>query len=175
MAKAIWFWGFLGFLFFGPANGQGLQKAQAVVVLGAAQFNGQPGPILRQRLLAAANLYQRGFAPIIVTTGGKAQGDRYSEGEVGQQFLIRLGIPAQAIRSEVQSRSTYQNLLLALPLLPGKRVILVTDQPHLPRALLLAQGLGLQAQGYAVTGNFSSQYRSREAWLLLLTRLGLKD
>lgn len=158
-----------------PNSPKALEKAGWIVVLGAAQYNGVPSGIFRQRLDAAAALYRQGLAPRVLVSGGKKPGDQHSEGEAGRDYLLGLGLPPGALQAETRSRSTFQNLALALPWIRGKRIIVVTDQPHLPRALLLAQRLGLQAQGYAVEGQFSTAYRNRETLLYGLTWLGLRD
>jgi uncharacterized SAM-binding protein YcdF (DUF218 family) len=159
----------------GSPGPQTLKRASWIVVLGAAQYNGVPSRIFRQRLDAAAALYQKGLAPQVLVTGGRQPGDLHSEGDTGRNYLIGLGLPARALYAETNSRSTYQNLQLALPWVKNQAIIVVTDQPHLPRALLLARQLGLEVQGHAVEGNYSQGYRNREWLLYLLTRLGFRE
>lgn len=159
----------------GSPGSEVLRKSDWILVLGAAQYNGVPSRIFRNRLDAAAQLYQQGLAPRILITGGRQPGDLHSEGEAGRNYLIDLGLPAHTLYAETRSRSTYQNLLLALPWVKNRKIIAVTDQPHLPRALLLARQLGLEAQGHAVEGNYSQGYRSRERLLYLLTWLGFRE
>lgn len=82
----------VGLLFFSPKASPGtLQKADWIVVLGAAQYNGEPSAIFRNRLEAALHLYRQGYAPRIAVTGGRAPGDRYSEGGVGCSYLETRG------------------------------------------------------------------------------------
>ena len=159
----------------GSPEPQVLHKARWIVVLGAAQYNGVPSRIFRQRLDAAAALFRQGLAPQVLVTGGRQPGDLHSEGETGRNYLIGLGLPARALYAETDSRSTYQNLFLALAWVKHQEIIVVTDQPHLPRALLLARQLGLEAQGHAVGGSYSQAYRSRERLLYLLTWLGFRE
>ncbi len=144
-----------------------------IVVLGAAQYGGHPSPVLERRLQAALALHQKGLAPRIAVAGGKAPGDRYSEGEVGCRYLRERGIPREALLCETQSQSTYENLLFLKPLLRG-RVLLVTDAPHLPRALFLARALGLRAEGYGVPGAYPLGYRLRETLYRLWLYLGFR-
>ncbi len=151
------------------------QMADAIVVLGAAQYNGRPSPVFANRLNAALVLYRQGYAPTILVTGGKQPGDRYSEGEVGCRYLEAAGVPKSALICETHSRSTWENLKNAAALLGSARVLIVTDAPHLPRAMMLAQRLGINAGGYPVPGRFSLEYRWREAVLRLLTRFGLTE
>jgi uncharacterized SAM-binding protein YcdF (DUF218 family) len=144
-----------------------------IVVLGAAQYGGRPSPALERRLLAALALYQKGLAPRIAVAGGKAAGDTLSEGEAGCRYLMARGVPQEALLCETRSQSTYQNLLFLRPHLEG-RVLLVTDAPHLPRALFLAHLLGLEAEGYPVPGRYPPQYWLRESLYRLWLYLGLR-
>jgi uncharacterized SAM-binding protein YcdF (DUF218 family) len=144
-----------------------------IVVLGAAQYGGRPSPALERRLLAALALYQKGLAPRIAVAGGKAAGDTLSEGEAGCRYLMAQGVPQEALLCETRSQSTYQNLLFLRPHLEG-RVLLVTDAPHLPRALFLARLLGLEAEGYPVPGRYPPQYWLRESLYRLWLYLGLR-
>ncbi|MCS7059350.1 MAG: YdcF family protein [Meiothermus sp.] len=164
----------LGVLAFTPKAASSPGKADWIVVLGAAQYNGEPSVIFRNRLEAALQLYRQGYAPRIAVTGGRRPGDRYSEGEVGCRYLEARGVPRRALFCEQKSRRTWENLSNIAPVLGGSRAIIVTDEPHLPRALILADQLGLRATGYAVRGNFRESYRQREAWLALLARLGIR-
>lgn len=144
-----------------------------IVVLGAAQYNGHPSPILKGRLETAFRLYRQGRAPGIIVTGGKKPGDRFSEGEVGCRYLKRRGVPSGALRCETESRSTWQNLSNIKDTVGEQGILVVTDEPHLPRALYLAWSLGLKAEGYPVKGVFSSSYYWRESILGVLARFGV--
>nr|WP_235187235.1 YdcF family protein [Thermus caliditerrae] len=144
-----------------------------LVVLGAAQYGGRPSPALERRLEAALVLYRQGLAPRIAVAGGRSPGDRFSEGEVGCRYLEAKGVPKEALLCETRSQNTYENLLFLKPHLRGK-VLLVTDAPHLPRALLLARLLGLQAEGHPVPGAYPLGYWAREALYRLWLYLGLK-
>ncbi len=149
------------------------QTPKAIVVLGAAQYNGRPSPVFAARLEAARALFASGAGRLILVTGGKQNGDRYSEGEAGCAYLARKGVPKSQLRCETSSRSTWENLLAAKRILRGYELVLVTDAPHLPRALLLARKLGLKVRGYPVQGNFSWRYRLRERLLFLAAVFGL--
>lgn len=144
-----------------------------IVVLGAAQYEGRPSPALERRLEAALALYQKGLAPRVAVAGGRLPGDRYSEGEVGCRYLGSKGIPREALLCETQSQTTYENLLFLKPHLSG-RILLVTDAPHLPRALFLARLLGLKAEGHPVEGPYPLGYRLRETLYRLWLYLGLR-
>lgn len=156
-------------------RGAGGVTPRYIVVLGAAQYNGKPSPIFRNRLEAALELFRQGIAPAVIVTGGKRPGDRYSEGGVGCDYLQARGVPREALTCEEQSRSTWQNLKNILPVVRDQAILIVTDDPHLPRAMLLAERLGLKARGYPVKGSFSPAYYQREILLTLLARLGFTD
>lgn len=121
----------------------------ALVVLGAAQYAGQPSPAFRRRLDHALKLYRAGNVQTIVVTGGRRPGDPHSEGEVGVAYLRAQGVPEQALLAETRSRTTVENLRGARVLLPpGTPVTLVTDEAHAPRALALARTLGFTANAH---------------------------
>src|SRR6202034_1151706 len=79
--------------------------ADAIAVFGAAEYDGRPSPVYRARLDHALSLYQRGIAPLIITLGGDG-GDQFSEGGVGREYLIGMGVPEEAIIPETESRNT---------------------------------------------------------------------
>ena len=125
-----------------------IDKPQAIVVLGAAQYDGTPSPALKARLDHALKLWQGGVAPIIVVTGGKQIGDRFTEASAGANYLIARGVPDTAIMREIQGRNTYQSLASAAVFLRAKditRVVLVSDPFHNLRLGAIAEEVGLQA------------------------------
>ncbi len=165
----------LGLLAFSPKAASGpLQKADWIVVLGAAQYNGEPSTIFRNRLEAALRLYRQGYASRIAVTGGRRPGDLHSEGEVGCRYLQERGVPPRALYCEKESRRTWENLSNIAPVVGRSPIIVVTDEPHLPRALILAEQIGLKATGFAVQGQFKASYWQREALAALLARLGVR-
>ena len=151
------------------------RPAATLLVLGAAQYNGHPSPAFRARLDHALHLYRAGGVRCIVVSGGVGRGDHYSEGGVGLRYLAGRGVPVRALRAEVQSRTTLENLNNSRPLLPGA-VTLVTDEVHAPRALALARALGLRADVSSVPlGPGHWRYRLREKLALLAyTVLGVE-
>jgi uncharacterized SAM-binding protein YcdF (DUF218 family) len=120
--------------------------ARAIVVLGAAQYAGQPSPVLRARVDHAVGLYQRGFSRMLVFTGGTAPGDTTSEAAVARRYAIASGVPDSLIKVETQSRSSSEALRnVAALLTPGSRdIILVSDPFHMLRLSILARRFGLQ-------------------------------
>ncbi len=128
------------------------QPADAILVLGAAQWNGAPSPILRARLDHALTLYREGYAPRLLLTGGVGDGDEYSEAGVGARYLEAQGVPAEAILLEDHGRSSHESIRSAAGILANaglSRVLLVSDPPHMLRILRIAQSAGLEAHGSA--------------------------
>lgn len=131
------------------AAGPNTRPAQAIIVLGAAQYNGVPSPVLKGRLDHALALYERGLAPVIVVTGGRQPGDRYTEATSGYDYLRAHGVPDAAIRKEVHGRTTWESLRAASTFLHAEGiddVILVSDGYHSKRALGIAGEVGLDAR-----------------------------
>lgn len=130
------------------------QPADAIVVLGAAQYNGRPSEVFRARLDHALALYQEGYAPVIVLTGGNQPGDTYTEAETGEQYLLARGVPASAILFENEGRDTWQSMQGVADVLEGSDVeslLIVSDGFHLLRSELMARELGFTASGSAST------------------------
>lgn len=122
--------------------------AAAIVVMGTAQWNGVPGPVLRARLDHALDLYRRGLAPLLVVTGGRAPGDAFTEAEAARAYLIEQGVPADAILMENAGRDTWESMngIAAVARQAGlTRLLLVSDGFHLFRSKLMARDLGLAA------------------------------
>jgi uncharacterized SAM-binding protein YcdF (DUF218 family) len=88
---------------------QELQASDAIVVFGAAEYSGRPSPVLRLRLDHAFELFQRGLAPVIITTGGSAADPSFSEGGVGHDYLMRRGVPDSSLIAETQGSDTAQS------------------------------------------------------------------
>jgi uncharacterized SAM-binding protein YcdF (DUF218 family) len=123
--------------------------AGAIVVLGAAQYDGDPSPVLAARLDHAAELYRRGLAPLIVVTGGRQEGDRFTEAGAGAAYLESLGIPGAAIERETTSANSWESLAAAARFLREDditEVILVSDPFHSYRIEAIAEDLGLDAR-----------------------------
>ncbi len=123
-------------------------QAQAIVVLGAAQYDGTPSPALKARLDHALALWKSGVAPVIVVTGGKQPGDRFTEAASSAKYLIGLGVPDTSIVREIQGRNTYQELSSVALILKANdmnRVVLVSDPFHNLRLGAIADEVGLQA------------------------------
>jgi uncharacterized SAM-binding protein YcdF (DUF218 family) len=118
----------------------------AIVVLGAAQYNGKPSPVLRARLDHAVELYRAGVAPIVVVTGGIGPGDRVSEATVGRAYLLAQAVPETAVVVRPEGRSTEASIAAVAQWLRdrgGRRVVLVSDPFHLLRLRLEARSAGI--------------------------------
>lgn len=123
------------------------RSSDAIVVLGAAQWDGQPSPVFQQRLDHAAELHAQGLAPVIVVTGGKQAGDRVTQGRAAYDYLRGLGIPDEALLVEVDGTDTYTELAATAAILnasgSGKKVLLVTDGYHALRTSMVATEVGM--------------------------------
>jgi vancomycin permeability regulator SanA len=127
--------------------------ASAALVLGAAQYNGTPSPVLVRRLDEAAALYESDRVQLIVVTGGQQEGDVTTEAKAGYDYLRQQGIPDGDLRLEVQGDSTYTSMAAAARFLRNEEiddVILVTDAYHTRRVELIAGEVGLSAEVSAV-------------------------
>ncbi len=125
------------------------RPVDAIVVMGAAQYNGRPSPVFEARLEHALALYQQGLAPAIVVTGGKQPDDVYTEAETAQMWLVERGVPAGAILQENEGRSTQGSIEGVPEVLPpeGTSVRVVSDGFHLFRSELIFRDLGYTAYG----------------------------
>jgi len=123
-------------------------RSDAIVVLGAAQYDGTPSPVLRQRLDHALDLYRDGVAGRIVLTGGKQAGDRFTEAYAGYRYLTGRGVPGDDLLVVTDGSSTWDSLRAAERVLRREgldRVTLVSDSYHSRRLLGVADEVGLDA------------------------------
>ena len=130
------------------ARSDAARPVDAIVVLGAAQYDGRPSPVLAARLDHALELWQQGYAPTIVVTGGRRPGDRFTEATASADYLIARGVPDSAILREVQGTSTWQSLAATARILRNRgveSVLVVSDPYHSLRARETARELGLDA------------------------------
>ncbi|SDE83510.1 YdcF family protein [Limimaricola pyoseonensis] len=126
----------------------------AALILGAAVWPDGPSPTLRRRTLHAARLWHEGHVAHLVPCGGLGRHPP-AEARAMRALLLAEGVPEEAIHPEDRSTTTLENIRFALPLLGAigtREVVVVTDLPHLPRALLTARRLGLKATGSAPRG-----------------------
>lgn len=124
------------------------RPVDAIVVLGAAQYDGRPSPVLEARLEHALGLYQRGLAPLVVVTGGKLPADRFTEAATSARWLRDAGVPADVIVQEPEGRTSWESLQATARMLKDRgvtRVLLVSDPYHQRRIVGMAEDLGLDA------------------------------
>jgi uncharacterized SAM-binding protein YcdF (DUF218 family) len=150
------------------------QPVDAIVVLGAAQYNGKPSPVLRARLDHALELYREGLAGAVVVTGGIGTGDRVSEATVGQQYLVSHGLPVAAVVVRPEGRSTQASMqsVAQWAMAHGvNRVLLVSDPFHTLRLRLEAGNSSLKAftsptRSSPISANWRSElfFLASEAW-----------
>ncbi|WP_346622702.1 YdcF family protein [Blastococcus montanus] len=155
--------------------------SDAIVVLGSAQYNGVPSSIFEARLEHARTLYEDGVAPVIVTVGGKAVGDQFTEAEAGRDYLAATGVPGHALFAVPEGVDTLQSMRLvgeAFDERGWERAVLVTDPWHAMRAERMAEDAGMEAessptrQGPAVqTRATQFRYIVRETAAYLLYRV----
>jgi uncharacterized SAM-binding protein YcdF (DUF218 family) len=120
------------------------ESADAIIVLGAAQYEGRPSPVLKARLDHAAALWTRGLAPRMIVTGGQGVGDTTSEAAVGKRYLIQRGVPADSILMDTDGLTTSQSMVAARRFLGTKSypsVLIVSDPFHMLRLAILARRL----------------------------------
>ena len=124
------------------------REVDAIVVMGAAQYDGRPSPQLAARLDHAVELWEEGLASVVVVTGGNQPGDRFTEASASADYLVDAGVPAEVILSEDEAHNSYDSLVGVRDLLVSRgltRVLLVSDPFHSLRIRLIAQELGLVA------------------------------
>jgi uncharacterized SAM-binding protein YcdF (DUF218 family) len=156
-----------------------VRPVDAIVVMGAAQYDGRPSPQLAARLDHAADLWAAGLAEVLVVTGGNQPGDRFTEAEASANYLVDRGVPADAILQEDASHSTYASLEAVSALLHQRglfSVLLVSDPFHSLRTRLTAQELGLVAyvsptRTSPVRGNTATAREFEEAAGIALGRI----
>jgi len=148
--------------------------SDAIVVLGAAQYDGTPSPVLQQRLDHALELYSDGVAPRVVLTGGKRSGDRFTEAYSGYRYLAGAGVPADDLLVVTDGSSTWDSLQAADRVLQREgldRVTLVSDSYHSKRLQGIAGELGMEATVSPTGGEASFSELVRESGLVAIGRL----
>lgn len=124
------------------------KKADVIVVLGAAQFNGRPSAALQARLVETKRIYALGFASSIITVGGGAPGDRTTEAASSKAWLLSHGVRASAVTAIAKGRDTFvstQSYIAEMKRKGFHSVIIVTDPYHCLRAMTMANDLGAKS------------------------------
>jgi uncharacterized SAM-binding protein YcdF (DUF218 family) len=126
------------------------RTVDAIVVLGAAQYDGVPSAVFAARIDHAVDLYAAGHAPWLVVTGGRAEGDRFSEAATARQRATSAGVPDAAILAESTGRDTRESLRNVASLMQAHGLhsaLFVSDRTHMLRVLRIASDLGIDAYG----------------------------
>jgi uncharacterized SAM-binding protein YcdF (DUF218 family) len=150
------------------------RPADAIVVLGAAQYDGRPSPVLRARLDRAYDLYQQGFAPRIVTTGGNKVGDRFTEGYAGFDYLRGRGVPEANLIVINDGTNTWEELSATARVLHERgyhSVVLVSSGYHALRVAGTADDLGLDASVARTSGHATFRQLVRETAAVSVGRI----
>ncbi len=138
-----------------------VDHADAILILGAAQYGGEPSPTFRGRLDHGALLYERGFADRILVLGAGQPGDQFTEAEAGANYLVRSGVSAEAVTVSPEGRTTFDSMRAAVHLMEHAGLdsaFLVSDPWHNLRIRRMAHDLGIQ--GY-VSATWHSAARSQ--------------
>lgn len=149
-------------------------KADAIVVLGAAEYRGRPSPVLEARLNHALFLYLKGRAPRIITTGGAGGDPVFTESTVARAYLARRGVPAEAIVVENEGDSTVHSVVAVSEIMRRmnlRSAIVVSDGYHIYRVKKMLQASGIQVYG-SPRPSTSEQNGMREKWLYCRQAVG---
>jgi len=125
------------------------EKADAIVIFGAAQYAGHPSPVFKARLDHGYELFEEGLAPIVITTGGAGQDPEFSEGGVGRDYLLHRGAPEKALIAETQGADTAQSAARVGNILRVngmRRCIAVSDAYHVFRIRALLEREGVEVE-----------------------------
>ena len=145
------------------------RNAGAIIVMGAAQYDGRPSPVLQARLDHAVQFWHDGYAELIIVTGGKKAGDRVTQGFTGYQYLRSQGVPEADIKVEVEGTNSYEELSASALIVKNAGVsddvLIVTDPYHSFRVQEIANEVGLDASvsPASVNGSFQSLLRETVA------------
>jgi vancomycin permeability regulator SanA len=152
------------------------RPVDAIVVLGTAQYDGRPAPVLQARLDATLVAWEQGWATHIVVTGGRAEGDRYTEAEASATYLIDRGVPESAIVYENAGRTTAESLAAVGEIfdLEGWRTALfVSDGFHLLRVKMIGREAGIVGYGFAATTSPIRTWSAGEFFYVLREAAGI--
>ena len=142
--------GYAAYRIWDQAGRDERRAADAIVVMGAAQYDGRPSPLFAARLDHAIDLYHDGVAPRLIVTGGKREGDRTTEAASAREYMLRHDVPEDAILAEDTSRTTLQSIRGVEALMTGsglRTAVFVSDPTHMLRVLRMAADVGIDAYG----------------------------
>jgi uncharacterized SAM-binding protein YcdF (DUF218 family) len=142
--------GYAAYRIWDQGNRDEQREADAIVVMGAAQYDGRPSPLFAARLDHAIDLFHDGIAPNLIVTGGKQEGDRTTEAASARSYAISHEVPDDAILSEDHSRTTLQSIRGVALLMQDRGLrtaVFVSDPSHMLRVLRMASDEGIVAYG----------------------------
>jgi len=140
------------------------QPADAIIVLGAAEYRGRPSPVLEARLNHALILYLKGLAPRVITTGGAGGDPVFTEGSVGRAYLSQHGVPPEAIVVEREGETTVQSVAAVAEIMRRmnlRSAIVVSDGYHIFRVKKMLESSGMKVYGSPRPSQPSGQWRAR--------------
>ena len=146
-----------------------IREADAILVLGAAQYNGRPSPVLKARLDHAIDLFHKGLAKKMVFTGGVGAGDTVSEGEVARRYALKQDVPASAILVERHGLTSAESVAAAAALMRAKGLrsaLVVSDSYHMLRLELLVRRAGIQPYRAPAASPIDRARRTRMRYVL---------
>jgi uncharacterized SAM-binding protein YcdF (DUF218 family) len=150
LIAAVAIGGYAAYRIWDQGNRDERTRADAIVVMGAAQYDGRPSPVFAARLDLAIDLFHDGVAPRLIVTGGKREGDRTTEAASARGYAIEHGVPEEAILSEDTSRTTLQSIRRVAALMRGQGIgsaVFVSDPSHMLRVLRMASDEGITGHG----------------------------
>lgn len=149
------------------------ESSDVIVVLGAAEYNGRPSPVLKARLDHAFSLYERGLAPKLITTGGAGGDPQFTEGQVGRDYLVKLGVPSEDIVVEEEGDSTVHTVVAVSEIMRRmglNSAIVVSDGYHIFRVQKILEHEGMTVRGSPRPA--APQSGTRERWLYVRQAVG---
>ena len=142
--------GYAAYRIWDQGNRDEQRSADAIVVMGAAQYDGRPSPLFAARLDHAIDLFRAGIATRLIVTGGKQEGDRTTEAASARAYAVSHGVPDESILAEDHSRTTLQSIRGVAALMRDERLrtaVFVSDPSHMLRVLRMASDEGIEAYG----------------------------
>lgn len=160
-----WYPTWLGFRIWWQSRQDEVHSADVIVVMGAAQYDGRPSPVLKARLDQAAYLYGEDLSDVVIVTGGKVPGDRFTEAGVSEDYLVEShSIPEDVILQEEEGSTTLESLRAVREIAQDEDLetaLLVSDPMHSERIKRMALDLGFE-EAYASWASYERLDRSRE-------------
>lgn len=177
--------GTAGFIYVQAANDE-RNPSDAIIVLGAAQFDGTPTEVFANRLNHAYELVQAGVSKRIITVGGKQPGDRFTEAQAGKKYLVALGMQRSKVFAVPMGSDTYESIAaiaLLMKIKKWKSVTVVSDPAHVARSKIIMQAFGFEAfssptksgPGTEVTIEYLIRETGGTLQFLFLNTIGLAD